>query len=83
MSQQLINPSQIRAARALLDLSQTDLAELSGVGIATIKRLEGAPDVLRITAGVLLRVQMALEEAGVEFIFADETKGSGVRRRLR
>jgi transcriptional regulator with XRE-family HTH domain len=79
VSHRLIDPAQIRAARALLDISQTDLALASEVGIATIKRLEGAPDVLRVTAGVLLRVQTALERAGVEFIFEDEMKGSGVR----
>lgn len=83
MPHHLIDPAQIRAARALLDISQTDLALAAEVGIATIKRLEGAGDVLRVTAGVLLRVQLALEHAGVEFIFEDDTKGSGVRLKSR
>lgn len=81
--QHLIDPAQIRAARALLDISQTDLALAAEVGIATIKRLEGAVDVMRVTAGVLLRVQVALEHAGVEFIFEDDAKGSGVRLKSR
>ncbi|MGA8434576.1 MAG: helix-turn-helix transcriptional regulator, partial [Methyloceanibacter sp.] len=36
----MITPAQVKAARALLGLSQSQLAEMTGLGIATIKRLE-------------------------------------------
>jgi len=77
--QHLICPAQIRAARALLNINQAELAVASRIGIATIKRLELAEDVTRVTAGVLLSVQTALEEAGISFIFDDGVSGIGVR----
>lgn len=76
----VIDPGQIRAARALLDISQGQLAQLAGVGIATIKRIEGAADVLHVTAGILLRIQTALEAQGIAFVPEDQSGGSGVRR---
>ena len=36
----MIVANQIKAARALLGFSQGELAELAGVGIATVKRVE-------------------------------------------
>jgi transcriptional regulator with XRE-family HTH domain len=70
----MITADQIRAARALLRLEQTDLARRSGVSASTIRRVErpdGIDDVAPETVG---QVQQALEEAGVEFI------QDGVRR---
>ncbi|HZP08759.1 helix-turn-helix transcriptional regulator [Methyloceanibacter sp.] len=74
----MINAAQIRAARALLDLSQAQASELAAVSATTIKRLEATEDI-RGSAEVLWKLQTALEGAGVEFIPADETKGPGVR----
>ena len=74
----MIIPSQIRAARALLGLSQWELADLAAVGAATVKRIEAAPEI-RGSADTFWKIQSALETAGVEFIPADETKGPGVR----
>lgn len=72
----MITPSQCRAARALLDWSQQQLAEQSGVGIVTVRQLEGgAHEARRATLQV---VRNALEAAGVVFI--DENgDGPGVR----
>lgn len=78
----MIVASQIRAARALLSLSQRQLAELAAIGIATVKRVEASPDI-RGAAETLWKIQTALERAGVEFIPADETKGPGVRLKHR
>lgn len=39
-SRALVNASQIRAARALLDWSQEDLAKATGLSIATIRKIE-------------------------------------------
>ena len=74
----MIEAAQIRGARALLALSQSDLSELALVSPTTIKRLEGATEI-RGAAETLWKIQTALESAGVEFIPGDETKGPGVR----
>ena len=77
----MITAGQVKAARALIGLSQGDLAEKTGLGIATIKRLELSTE-LRGAATTLWKVQTALEEAGVEFLEAGEESGPGVRLRL-
>ena len=74
----MITAAQIRAARALLDVSQAYLSELASVSSTTIKRLEAASEV-RGAAETVWKVQTALERAGVEFIPADEHNGPGVR----
>jgi transcriptional regulator with XRE-family HTH domain len=76
----MITASQVKAARALLGLSQGELAEKAGLGIATVKRLELATE-LRGAATTLWKVQTALEEAGIEFLPAGEESGPGVRLR--
>jgi transcriptional regulator with XRE-family HTH domain len=78
----MIEAAQIRAARALLDVSQAQLSKLALVSATTIKRLEAAPEI-RGAAETLWKIQIALESAGVEFIPADETKGPGVRLKHR
>jgi hypothetical protein len=45
----------------------------------TIKRLEAKSGVVGGTVEIALRVQKALEKAGVEFIPQDAGGGSGVR----
>ena len=75
----MIYPLQIRAARALLDMSQLELAERASVGIATIKRIEAAGRTLVGNARTVARIQAALEEAGVEFIDGASDRGPGVR----
>jgi transcriptional regulator with XRE-family HTH domain len=76
----MITPAQCRAARALLDWSQQDLADKAAVGIVTVRQLEsGAHRPRRATLNVVVG---ALESAGVEFI--DENGGGpGVRLRKR
>jgi transcriptional regulator with XRE-family HTH domain len=76
----MINAAQIRAARALLDISQLQLAAMSSVSESTIKRLEAASGI-RGAAESIWKVQRVLEEAGVEFIAADGSSGPGVRLR--
>ena len=76
----MIVPSQIRAARALLGVSQWELADLAGIGAATVKRIEAASEI-RGSAYTFWKIQRALEAAGVEFIPEDAGKGPGVRLR--
>jgi transcriptional regulator with XRE-family HTH domain len=78
----MIDAAQIRAARAMLDVSQAQLSKLALVSATTIKRLEAASEV-RGAAETLWKLQTALEKAGVEFIPADEHKGPGVRLKER
>ncbi len=78
----MITPSQVKGARAMLGLSQRELAGLAGVGLATVQRLELTAGV-RGAAETLWKIQSALEESGVEFIPADGEKGPGVRLKHR
>lgn len=73
---------QMKAARALLDWSQNDLAEAAGVSAPTIKRLEAADGNLGGRAETGEALVAALEKAGVEFI-AENGGGAGVRMRKR
>jgi predicted transcriptional regulator len=75
----MISASQIRAARALLAISQTELAEHAGVGLATVKRLESTEGELRAMVQTVIGIQKALEKAGVVFIDQDDKQGPGVR----
>lgn len=61
--------NQLRAARALAGVEQKWLADKSGVSINTIRNME-ARGAEPITSGAMTvrKVQIALEEAGVEFL---------------
>jgi transcriptional regulator with XRE-family HTH domain len=75
----LFSPSQIRAARALIGWSQTDVASAAGLSIPTIKRAE-ADGGIRVSEDAMLAITNALKKAGVEFI---EENGGGPGVRLR
>ncbi len=64
----MIASSQIRAARALIRWSALDLAHESGVGVATIRRLELVDGIPSSNVRTIDALQKALEAAGVEFI---------------
>ena len=76
----MIVAAQIRAARGLLGINQSELASLADVGIATIKRIELASEISG-SARTIWKLQTALESAGVAFIPADQAGGPGVRLR--
>ncbi len=76
----MITAQQIRGGRAMLRWSAKKLSEMSGVSLPTIQRMEGARGLLRSSVESVLKIQQALEEAGVIFIDADE-EGPGVRLR--
>jgi transcriptional regulator with XRE-family HTH domain len=65
----------------LLGLSQAQLASRSGIGLATLKRIESAGTELTGTAQTMSRIQKALEAAGVTFIDQEGEQGPGVRLR--
>jgi len=71
-------PAQCRAARALLDWSQQELASAAGVGVVTVRQLEaGAGAPRNATMETLMNT---LEAAGVEFLTGNGG-GPGVRLR--
>jgi predicted transcriptional regulator len=76
----MIEAAQIRAARGLVEFSQTQLAEASGLALSTIRRMEVAGGTLKRSVENVQKVQQALEDAGVIFIDEDD-EGPGVRLR--
>jgi len=71
----MIVPNEIlRGARYALGISQSELAELSGLGKRTIPRIERDE---RITVRKLQRVQAALEAKGAELLQANLGTGQG------
>jgi transcriptional regulator with XRE-family HTH domain len=63
----MLSSNQIRAARALLGWSGTDLADLSGVGITTLRRYELQRGIPSANTSVLMMIKKTLESAGIEF----------------
>ena len=78
----MISTDQVRAARALLRWSAQELADASGVGVATIRRMEVVDGVPTGQIRSLLAIQTALESAGVEFI-GSPTDNPGVRLKTK
>lgn len=72
----MINGSQLRAARAWLNLSQDRVAEITGVAKRTIARIETETTVPH--ERTLRDIQEALEALGVEFI-AEGGVGTGIK----
>lgn len=75
----LITAPQLRAARALLGITQAELAERSGVSLPTIKRLETESGPLFIRRATREALEKALVEAGIDFIEDSGLYHSGVR----
>ncbi len=76
----MITSSQIRAARALLDWTRSELSESSGVGISALMRFESADGVPAGNIKTIDAVKKAFEEAGIEFIGTPDSQ-AGVRWR--
>jgi hypothetical protein len=75
-----VTGAQLRAARGLLNMSVSELAEQAGLALNTVRRAEATnADAPITTANAQLLIRI-LEEAGVIFIPADML-GAGVRLR--
>jgi transcriptional regulator with XRE-family HTH domain len=80
----VITATQMRAARALLGIDQRELAELAGLSVPTIRRMEASAGVIRGNVDSLMKLVAALEAAGIELINeAAVSPGGGRGVRLR
>lgn len=78
----MISASQLRAARALLNLSQSRLAELASLSVPTIQRMEASDGVIRGNVDSLIKLIAGLDSIGIELIgegAVSQGGGRGVR----
>lgn len=78
----MITSQQMRAARALLEIDQRQLAELADLSLPTIQRMEASGGQVRGVVATLVKVISALERAGIELIGENAPSvgaGRGVR----
>jgi predicted transcriptional regulator len=82
----VISAAQMRAARALLGIDQKALADLAGVSLPTVQRMEASVGNVRGMVDTLTKVVEAIEAAGVELVGNDQPsqgRGRGVRFKER
>jgi transcriptional regulator with XRE-family HTH domain len=82
----MITAAQLRAARVLLGIDQRRLAELSGLSVATIQRMEASETMVRGNVDSLVRLIAAFDAAGIEMIdegAVSQSLGRGVRLKVR
>lgn len=75
----MITAAQMRAARALLGVDQRELAELAGVSLPTVQRMEASEGNVRGLVETLTRVVEAFDRAGIELIGDDKVSSGGGR----
>jgi transcriptional regulator with XRE-family HTH domain len=78
----MITSAQLRAARVLLGMDQRQLADLSGLSVPTIQRMEASESMVRGNVDSLVKLIAAFDRAGIEMIdegAASTGNGRGVR----
>lgn len=75
----MITAAQLRAARALLGIDQKALAELAGLSVPTIQRMEASESVIRGNVDSLMKLIAALDQAGIELINEGVVSAAGGR----
>jgi transcriptional regulator with XRE-family HTH domain len=81
----MITAAQLRAARVLLGIDQRRLAELSGLSVPTIQRMEASETMVRGNVDSLVKLIAAFDAAGIEMIdegAASHAQGRGVRLKI-
>ena len=73
-----MTPGTCRAARALLGISQIDLAERADIAVQTLRNFEGEQSVP--SHNTWLKIKRTLEKAGIQFL-EDDNGGPGLRLR--
>lgn len=80
----MITAAQLRAARALLGIDQRQMAELSGLSVPTIQRMEASDGVIRGNVDSLMKLISGLNSAGIELIDeGDVSQGGGRGVRIK
>ncbi len=75
----MISAGQLRAARALLGIDQRHLAELAGLSVPTIQRMEASGGLIRGNVDSLMKLIGALESSGIELISEGASSADGGR----
>jgi transcriptional regulator with XRE-family HTH domain len=81
----MITAAQLRAARLLLGIDQRRLAELSGLSVPTIQRMEASETMVRGNVDSLVKLIAAFSAAGIEMIdegAVSSSQGRGVRLKV-
>jgi transcriptional regulator with XRE-family HTH domain len=78
----MITSAQMRAARALLGIDQRQLAEMAGLSVPTIQRMEASDGNVRGVIDTLTKLVAALDSAGIELI-GDRAVSAGGGRGVR
>jgi transcriptional regulator with XRE-family HTH domain len=74
----ILSPAQARAARALLGITQSDLAQAAELGLSTVVDFE--KERRQVSQEAIQAIKNALERAGIEFI---DENGGGKGLRFR
>ncbi|MER8862269.1 helix-turn-helix domain-containing protein [Mesorhizobium sp. M0751] len=80
----MITASQLRTARGLLNIDQKTLAEMAGLSLPTIQRMEASQGNVRGVVDSLVKVINALNRGGVDLLsehMRSDDGGRGVRFR--
>jgi len=75
----MITANQLRAARALLNIDQREIADMADLSVPTIQRMEASEGVVRANVDSLMKLVSALENAGIELINPGAQSVSGGR----
>lgn len=75
----MITAAQLRAARALAGIDQRELADLSGLSVPTIQRMEASDGVIRGNVDSLMKLIGALDALGIVLIGDNATSQEGGR----
>jgi transcriptional regulator with XRE-family HTH domain len=68
----LITGRQLKAARAMLGIEQSELARRARVARGTVRRMESFEGEVGSRTSTLSQVQATLERAGIEFLGGDQ-----------
>jgi transcriptional regulator with XRE-family HTH domain len=75
----MITAAQLKAARALLGIDQRQLADIAGLSVPTIQRMEASEEVIRGNVDSLMKLIAALNTAGIELIGEGTISSEGGR----
>ena len=75
----MITGAQMRAARALLEIDQRDLAQRASLSLPTIQRMESSEGVIRGNVDSLMKLVDALAAGGIELIGVGAVSHGGGR----